>query len=104
MLLEFFNILNNITPLISTTAKSTLIFNNNNSRGYFINTLLITKFIFLLISFGYLSYLYFYLKQKYNVQHIPNILIPKIFIILLLTITFIYTFFNFYIINPPKKK
>jgi len=102
MLLEIFNLLNNITPLISTTTQATLIFNNNNI-DYFTNVLLLTKFIFLFLSILYLLYLYFYLKEEFNIQYIPNILIPSLFVILLLTITLIYSFFNFFFINPPKK-
>jgi hypothetical protein len=102
MLLEIFNLLNNITPLISTTTQATLIFNNNNI-DYFTNVLLLTKFIFLFLSTVYLCYLYFYFKKEFTMEYIPNIFIPNLFVILLLTIVLIYSFFNFFFINPPKK-
>jgi hypothetical protein len=102
MLLEIFNILNNITPLISTTTQATLIFNNNNI-DYFTNVLLLTKFLFLFLSLIYLIYLYFYLKKECTIEYAPNLFIPNLFLILLLTIVFVYLFFNLYFINPPPK-
>jgi hypothetical protein len=102
MIIELFNLLSNITPLISTTTQSALIFNNNNIN-YFTNVLLFTKFLFLFFSTIYFLYLYFYLKEEFNIQYIPSLLIPNLFIILLLTITLIYLFFDFFFIKSPKK-
>ena len=101
MLLEFFNLINNITPVISTTSQTTLTL-NDNKINYFSNLLLISKLILLIISILYLSYLYYYLKQEIKVDYIPYILIKYAIIILLLLLTLIYTLYKFYK-NPPKK-
>lgn len=101
MLLEFFNLINNITPVISTTSQTTLTL-NDNKINFFSNLLLISKLILLIISISYLSYLYYYKKQEIKNDYIPYILIQYTIIISLLSITFSYALYNFYK-NPPKK-
>jgi len=101
MLLEFFNLINNITPVISTSTQTTLTL-NDNKMTYFTNILLISKLIFLITSILYLLYLYSYLKQEIKIDYIPYILIKYGILILLLLITFSYTLYKF-VTNPPKK-
>jgi phosphoglycerol transferase MdoB-like AlkP superfamily enzyme len=101
MLLEFFNLINNITPVLSTTTQTTLTLSNNNI-SLFANILLISKLILLIISISYLSYLYFYKNMEIKNDYIPHILIQYSIINLLLLITFFYTAYQYYF-NPPKK-
>jgi len=95
MILEFFNFINELTPVLSTTTKASLTLSDNKVDN-FINVLLITKLILIIISTFYLSYLYFYLKQEIKNDYIPYILIQISIVNILLIITFAYASYQYF--------
>jgi hypothetical protein len=101
MLLELFNIINNITPVLSTTTQTTITLYDNKINS-FANILLISKLILLIISTSYFAYLYYYQHHVIKKNYIPYILVQYAIIIILLSITFSYASYKFFT-NPPKK-
>jgi biotin transporter BioY len=95
MILEFFNFINELTPVLSTTTQTSLTLTDNNINS-FINILLIAKLILIIISTFYLSYLYFYLKQEIKNDYIPYILIQISIVNILLIITFSYASYRYF--------